>query len=72
MSNNVLVRLLASRKFVVVLLGMLGVVVLAGLGKVDGPVVADVLKWAISAYAIGTGLEGLTSRKGGVPSGERQ
>lgn len=69
---SVFLRLFASRKFVVVLLGMAIVSVLAALGKIDGATVADVLKWAISAYAIGTGLEGLTSRKGGVPSGERQ
>jgi predicted Na+-dependent transporter len=54
---NVFLRLLASRKFVVVLLGMAVISVLAFIGKVDGQTVADVLKWGISAYAIGTGLE---------------
>jgi hypothetical protein len=54
---NVFLRLLASRKFVVVLLGMAVVTALAWTGKVAGPQVADVLKWAISAYAVGTGLE---------------
>lgn len=51
--------LFSSRKFVVVLLGMGGVTALAAFGKIGGHEVADVLKWCVSAYAIGTGIESM-------------
>jgi hypothetical protein len=63
---NVFLRLLDSRKFIVVVLGMGGACGLAFTGKIDGAAVADILKWAISAYAIGTGLEGI-GKGGGTP-----
>ena len=47
MPQNVFLRLLDSRKFIVVLLGMMGVTVLAALGKIDGHAVADLLKWCV-------------------------
>jgi hypothetical protein len=56
---NVFLRLLDSRKFIVVLLGMTVVGVLAFLGKVDSLAVADVLKYAIGGYAVGTGIESM-------------